>query len=228
MEALKAGQTDIQKNIQASKDLLAGKQAPPQDVFVTIKGAPAIGPETAKVTIVEFSDYQCPFCARYATQTMGELVTEYVKTGKVRYIFRNFPLEQIHPHAAKAAEAAQCAMDQGKFWDMHDHLFKNQTSLDPKALLSHASTVGLDGSKFQECMDTGKYTAMVKNDIVEGQKFGVRGTPTFFFGTEITKDSKLKVAKMTSGASPVANFKQIIDELLAAAQADKGKEKKSD
>ena len=164
VEALKAGQRDIQKNLQIVKDILMGKQPPLEDVFVSTAGAPSLGERTAKVTIIEFSDYQCPFCGRYATQTMPLLLDEYVKTGKVRYIFRNFPLEQLHPSAEKAAEAGACAGDQGKFWEAHDRFFKNQQGLDAKQVLGHAAALGLDVATFQQCLDTGKYASVVKAD----------------------------------------------------------------
>jgi protein-disulfide isomerase len=213
VEALKAGQKEMQKTLQIVKDILMGKQPPLEDVFVSTAGAPAMGEKTAKVTIVEFSDYQCPFCGRYATQTMPQLLDEYVKTGKVRYVFRNFPLEQLHPLAEKAAEASACAGDQGKYWEAHDRFFKNQQALDAKEMQGHAAVLGLDASKFKQCLDSGKYASLVKADVAEGQKYNVRGTPSFFFGTEV-KDSKLKAVKFLSGAVPFQNFKDVIDNLL--------------
>jgi protein-disulfide isomerase len=220
VEALKAGQKDIQKNLQIVKDIMMGKQPPLEDVFVSTAGAPSLGETTAKVTIVEFSDYQCPFCGRYATQTMPRLLEEYVKTGKVRYVFRNFPLEQLHPSAEKAAEASACAGDQGKFWEAHDRFFKNQQTLDAKQMQGHAAALGLDTATFQQCLDSGKYASVVKADVAEGQKYNVRGTPSFFFGTE-TKDSKLKAVKFLSGAVPFQNFKDVIDNLLNPAKGQK-------
>jgi protein-disulfide isomerase len=213
VEALKAGQKDIQKNLQIVKDILIGKQPPLEDVFINTAGAPSLGEKTAKVTIVEFSDFQCPFCGRYATQTMPQLLDEYVKTGKVRYVFRNFPLDQLHPLAEKAAEASACAADQGKFWEAHDRFFKNQQALDAKEMQGHAVVLGLDAPKFQQCLDSSKYASRVKADLAEGQKYNVRGTPSFFFGTEV-KDSKLKAVKFLNGALPLQDFKDVIDNLL--------------
>lgn len=125
IESLKTGQKAMQKDIQIIKDLLMGKKPPLENVFVSTD-APDAGQKTAKVTMVEFSDYQCPFSGRYFNQTLSQVMDEYVKTGKVRYVFRDFPLESIHPLALKAAEAAHCAGDQGKYWEMHDQLYKNQ------------------------------------------------------------------------------------------------------
>jgi protein-disulfide isomerase len=154
---------------------------------------------------------------------MQQVLDDYVKRGKVRYFFRNFPLEQIHPLATKAAEAGHCAGEQGKYWEMHDRLFKNQRNLEAKELLGHAVVLGLDQSKFQQCLDSGKYTTLVKNDIAEGQKFGVRGTPTFFFGlTAHSKGSKMKAEKLLSGAQPMASFKEVIDNLLDPPKPEQG------
>ncbi len=214
IEALKASQKDIQKNVQIIKDILMGKQPPLENVVINTSG-PAVGEANAKITMVEFSDFQCPFCGRYSTQTMSQVVDAYVKTGKVKYVFRNFPLDQLHPNASKAAEAAACAGDQGKFWEAHDRFFKNQSALDSKEMVGHATVLGLDVPKFQQCVESGKYTAKVKADQAEGSKFGVKGTPTFFFGLTDPKDpSKILAVKLLSGAVPFDNFKDVIEGLL--------------
>src|SRR4029453_6325636 len=127
----------------------------------------SIGAPSAKVVMIEFSDYQCPFCGRYANETFAPLMAQYVNTGKIRYIFKNFPLEGIHPLAEKAAEAAECMGEQGKYWEAHERLFKNQKALDAKQLSEHALALGLNVPKFQQCLDTGKYTAKVKADAAE-------------------------------------------------------------
>ena len=215
VEAMKASQTEMQKNIKIIKDILMGKQPPLEDVVVSTVGAQILGDPKAKVLLVEFSDYQCPFCGRYANDTYSKIVDDYVKTGKVRYALRNFPLESIHPFAEKAAEAAECAGDQGKYWEMHERLFKNQSQLDPKELPGHAVVLGLDQPKFQDCLSTGKFTAKVKADEADGAKLNVTGTPTFFFGYPDPKDpSKLIAVKKLSGAQPLNAFTGILDELL--------------
>ena len=170
-------------------------------IVVEAKG-PARGPEGAKVTIVEFSDFQCPFCSR-AHDTVEEVMQAYA--GKVRLVFRHFPLE-FHPNAPKAAEAAACAAEQGKFWEYHDVLFKNQQTLAVENLKEHATSVGLDGAKFTECLDSGRMAALVKIDTEAGKKAGVNGTPAFFIN-----------GNMISGAQPMEEFKKIIDEELKAA-----------
>jgi len=215
VEAMKASQTEMQKNIKIIKDILMGKQPPLEDVVVSTAGARILGDAKAKVMLVEFSDYQCPFCGRYANDTYSKIVDDYVKTGKVRYALRNFPLESIHPFAEKAAEAAECAGDQGKYWEMHERLFKNQSQLDVKEFPGHAVVLGLDQEKFKQCIDTGKFTAKVKADIADGTKLNVRGTPTFFIGYPDPKDpSKLNAVKLLSGAQPLSAFTDILDALL--------------
>jgi len=166
---------------------------------VEAKG-PARGPNDAKVTIVEFSDFQCPFCGR-AHDTVEEVMRAYA--GKVRLVFRHFPLE-FHPYAAKAAEAAACANEQGKFWEYHDVLFANQQKLEVPQLKEHAGSVGLDQGKFTECLDSGRQAAVVKADQTAGSKVGVNGTPAFFIN-----------GVMLSGAQPMDEFRRVIDQELA-------------
>lgn len=176
---------------------LAAPKKPKKEVEA--KG-PARGPESAKVTIVEFSDFQCPFCSR-AHDTVEEVMNAY--PGKVRLVFRHFPLD-FHQQAPKAAEASLCANDQGKFWEYHDVLFKNQQKLQVEDLKAHATGLGLDAGKFNECLDSGKHSATVKADTEAGKKVGVNGTPAFFIN-----------GQMLSGAQPLDAFKQIIDAELA-------------
>ncbi len=222
IEGLKASQKAIQKDIKIIRDILSGKQPPLEDVYVKISGAPSLGESTAKVTLVEFSDFECPFCGRYSTQTFSDLINEYVKTGKVKYYFRDFPLTQIHPKAVKAAEAASCAGDQNKYWEAHDRFFANQKALAPNELEGHAVAMGLDQAKFKACLDGGKYAEKVKADMAEGTKLGVRGTPTFFFGYVDPKDpTRMQAHKLLSGAQPLAAFKEIIDNLLNPPPAEK-------
>ena len=169
---------------------------------VEAKG-PSRGPAGAKVTIVEFSDFECPFCSR-AHDTVEQVMKDF--DGKVKLVFRQFPLS-FHPHAAKAAEAALCAADQGKFWELHDVLFKNQKALGVEKLKDHAATAGLDVPKFTKCLDSGEKAKLVKEDQEAGSKVGVSGTPAFFIN-----------GIALSGAVPAEEFKQVIDQELANAK----------
>jgi protein-disulfide isomerase len=228
IEALKANQTAIQKDIAEIKNLLTlqAKQAaaavpaqpsgPTTDNPVTVKldGGITRGNKDAKVTLVEFTDYQCPFCSRHFRDTLPQIDKEYVKTGKVRYILREFPLESIHPMALKAAEAANCSGQQGKYWEMHDRLFTNQNALSTDQLPIHAGAIGLDVTKFKNCLDSGTYTAKIRSDLSEAQKLGVNGTPTFFVGFSDPTSAEIKAVKMIVGAQNYGAFKSVLDSLL--------------
>ena len=132
----------------------------------------------------------------------------------MKYVFMDFPLP-MHDQAMKASEAALCAGDQGKFWEMHDRLFANQKALSPEALVKHAETLALDATQFKECLDSGKHAAQIKAAMAEGQKAGITGTPGFLLGF-IEADGKVKATKKITGAVPYANFKATIDEMLSS------------
>jgi protein-disulfide isomerase len=121
---------------------------------------------------------------------LPQLTQEYIKTGKLRYVFRDLPIEQIHPHAFKAAEAANCANEQGKFWEMHKRLFENMRSLAPSQLAGHAQAVGLDAQKFAQCLDSNKYAAEVRKDIFDAERAKLEGTPNFVIGLVNPRDAR--------------------------------------
>jgi len=168
---------------------------------VSVDDDPSWGPADAPVTIVEFSDFQCPYCARFVTQTLPQIKQTY--EGKVRFVFRDFPLSQIHENAEKAAEAAGCASDQGKFWEYHDKLFSSQSALDVASLKSYASQLGLDTATFDQCLDSSKYAQEVQKDLQDGTSYGVDGTPAFFVN-----------GLLVVGAQPFASFQEVIDAAL--------------
>jgi len=191
---------------------------PPRVKLESVAG-PAKGPESAPITIVEYADFQCPYCTR-ALDSLKQVEEKYA--GKVRIVFRDFPLSQIHPFAAKAAEAGACANDQGKFWPMHDKLFANQTKLALTDLKQHATDLGLDAEAFGTCLDSGKHTAEIKKSVEEGQRYGLSGTPSFFIN-----------GRLIVGAQPYEGFAQVIDEELertasAPTQAAAATRKKSE
>lgn len=148
----------------------------PPRVNVEPGEGPSLGPANAPVTIVEFSDLQCPYCARAGSMLRQ---AQEKRAGDVRLVFRHFPLP-MHPEAAKAAEASQCAQDQGKFWELHDRLLANQKALQVTELKKHAAEVGLDAPTFASCLDSGKHQQLVQEDIAAGRAVGVSGTPTIF------------------------------------------------
>ncbi len=148
-----------------------------------IKDAPSEGNKDAKVTIIEFTDYQCPFCGKHFTDTYPQIKKDYIDTGKTRYVLMNFPLNSIHPNAEKAAESALCVKEQkgdSGYWKMHDKLFSNQESLSVENEKKWARELGVDGTKFDTCLDSGKYAQRVQEEESYGQSLGVSGTPAFF------------------------------------------------
>lgn len=169
------------------------------------------GSEDAPVTIVEFSDFQCPFCRKHYTQTMPQLEQDYISTGKVKYVYRDFPLS-FHPGAQSAAEAGECAEEQDKFWEYHDKIFDEQNKQGSGTvqftvtdLKQWAADIGLDTGKFNECLDSGKYTQEVKKDFADGGAAGITGTPGFIIN-----------GKSLVGAQPYSVFQQIIEAELGS------------
>lgn len=174
----------------------------PEVVDVAYRGRPYWGPADAAVVVLEFTDYQCPYCARFFRQTYPQVVAEY--GDRVRYVVRNFPLTGIHPYAAKAAEAAECAADQGRFWEYRDILFQRQTALDVPSLKRYGAELGL-GEEFEQCLDSGRKTEIVSADLQDGRRYGVRGTPTFFVN-----------GRMLAGAKPFP----VVQSLIERAEKD--------
>ena len=158
--------------------------APTPATIPTDNFAAALGDPNAPVTIVEYTDYQCPFCQRYSQETMPQMITELIETGRVYYMLKDFPLDQIHPNARAAASAARCAGDQGSYWEMHDAIFNNQSAWADTAaaavLTDIASNLGLDMDSYNTCIDGRKYDNAIQGNLEEGSRLGVRGTPAFF------------------------------------------------
>ncbi len=178
-----------------------GNDAPsvPIDMETLIDDDSIKGDPDAPVTIVEFSDYECPFCARFYSQTYTQIDEQYIKTGKVKLVYRDFPLS-FHQNAQKAAEAAECAGEQGKYYEMHDLLFENGVSGGVAQYKQLASQIGLDTAEFNTCLDTGAMAGEVQKDFADGQRAGIQGTPGFIIN-----------GKIISGAQPFSVFQQIIE-----------------
>ncbi len=176
----------------------------PAPAAPTIDDDAVLGDKNAPVTIIEFSDYQCPFCGRFWSQTLPQIKQNYVDTGKVKLVFRDFPLD-FHPFALPAALATECVREKGgdaAYWKMHDKIFENQASLSADNLKSWAKSLGYD---IVSCLDSKKYQNEVQKDQQEGSAAGVQGTPAFFVN-----------GKLISGAQPYTVFQQAIDAALAA------------
>ena len=178
---------------------------------------PVIGNPDASITIIEFSDFQCPFCARFYSQTLPLIYEEYIDQGKVKLVFRDFPIQSIHPNAVPASVASECANEQGKFKEMHDILFDNQNqwnkqvTVDALSLFSqYATEIQLEQETFDSCLTSGKYIEEIQKDLVDGQNYGVTGTPGFFVGNDQIGYVQIK------GAQPFDSFKKVIDAQLDA------------
>ncbi len=181
-----------------------------QHPFARRQGSP-------NVAIVEFADFQCPFCGQYARDTYPQLQREFVETGAVEYVFRNFPLEAIHSFAFKASEAAECAGLKGKYWEMHARLFENQQALAGTDLREHARAIGLSLQAFDRCLE-GAGRTRVEADQAEARRLGVQSTPTFFIG-EVLRNGRIRLVKKIAGAVPYLTFKTELDKLLVAKTA---------
>jgi protein-disulfide isomerase len=176
----------------------------PMRLEVASDGFPAKGPEGAPVTIVEFSDFECPYCSR-VVPTLEQVTETY--GDKVRLVFRQFPLHQIHPNAQKAAEASLCANEQDSFWEMHDTMFREQKALSVEQLKEKAARLGLETDAFNECLDSGRFADQVMADVEEGRGAGVTGTPAMFIN-----------GRFLSGAQPFESIAKVIDDELARLQ----------
>ena len=175
---------------------------PPRHAIETLAEDPVRGPEGAPIELVEFSDFDCPYCKR-ATETVDRLMEQFA--GQIRFVYKDYPLPS-HPDAFKAAEAGNCAHEQGRFWELHDTMFASQGALGVEELKGYAADLGLDGEAFADCLDSGRHAAAVDRDMRVGMSYGVSSTPTLFLN-----------GRAVLGAAPYETFVQIIREELAAA-----------
>jgi protein-disulfide isomerase len=187
-----------------------GQDPTAANIRVNIENDDAIlGSEDAEISIVEFSDFQCPFCGRANDGLIAELkASNYIANGDVNLVFKHFPLRSIHPQAQKASEASVCAQDQGKFWEYHDVLFSNQNALSDADLKKYASQLGLNTNNFNDCLDNGKATSRVNADYNQASAAGAQGTPYFVVYNKKTKDMI-----PVSGAVPFANLESAIQQV---------------
>jgi len=187
----------------------------PQIFKVSLDDDPVKGNPDAPVTVVEYSDFQCPFCSRFFTQTLPLLEENYIDTGKIKFVYKDLPLDSLHPNARDAHIAAECADEQGKFWEYHDVLFEKQPQWSNLAsselqntFTQFATEMELQAASFEACLNSPDIADEVNDDFLEAVSFGATGTPTFFIGNE--KDGFIKLV----GAQPYAAFQGVIDNLL--------------
>jgi len=191
------------------------RQSAPQIFQVSLDDDPVKGDPDAPVTIVEFSDFQCPFCSRFFIQTLPALQENYIDTGKVKLVYRDFPIDSLHPNARPVHIAAECADEQGKFWEYHDVLFENQAQWNRLSLSDlnsqlnqYATSMGLNSASFDSCLSSQSIANEVNADYLQAAQYGASGTPTFFIGNE--KNGFIKLV----GAQPFTAFQAVIDAQL--------------
>jgi protein-disulfide isomerase len=229
--AIREGQEKMQKDLDEIKKLLeqgARPAAAPsraqafQPTDIELGDVPYKGQPDAPVTLIEFSDYHCPYCRRHATTVMPELIKKYVETGKLRFVMREYPIPRLHPRATAASEAALCAGEQGQYWGMHDALFNDQKATSDEAFQQMAEGLGLDMAAFNDCTESDRFVEQIEADIAEGQKLGISGTPSFVVGlTDPEDSSKVSLTKFIRGAQSLPAFSAAIDELLKTRQLAK-------
>jgi protein-disulfide isomerase len=222
IEALKAQQASMQRDLTAIKSFLqalAQAQAPAPattallNKTVQVDGVPTKGAAAARVMMVEVSDYHCPFCRRFRQQTQPQIDAQYIQTGKIRYAFIDYPIAQLHPDAFRAHEAANCAAEQGKYWEVSAQLFE-APARDVATLVSQAAKAGVNTTQFKSCLDAGKYAASVRDSISRMQALGVDSTPMFLIGLTPPPGQPMKVLKVVQGAQPLEEFTAALDSVL--------------
>lgn len=212
-EALPAGVQPFQLPLQQQGGALP--VATPKVSSIVLDGAPTKGKPDAPITFVEFSDFQCPFCESFYNQTYPQILNSYVDTGKVKIVFKQFPIDSLHPNAREAALASECANEQGKFWPYHNALFGNQTTWANQnstqvvnSLKKYSLDLKLNTIRFDSCLDSKRYGRAIDKDSQEGSLYGVSGTPTFYIGNNKTGYTQI------DGTQPFSIFQQTIDQLI--------------
>jgi protein-disulfide isomerase len=193
--------------------------APIPTPAISLASSPALGSAAAALAIVNYSEFECPYCARFHEDTMPELRREYIAPGRVRMFFKHLPLEQIHSSAMRAAEAAECARAQGRFWDMHDRLFAKPKALQESDLLERARALDLEPERFAACL-RGEMTERVRADLREAEQLQISSTPTFLIGV-VDSDAQFMARDRLAGAQPFERFKTVLERLLSQERADR-------
>lgn len=183
-------------------------------VTTEISGEDSRGEASARIAVIEYGDFECPFCGQYERDSFPKILQNYIQTGKIKYLYRDLPLH--HPHAMLAARASHCAGDQSKYWEMHDALFASQSNLVEEHLSALAGSLGLDATKFANCLASDKFSAEIQASISEANKLGMSATPSFVIGTLGSGGNTVHIEKRIVGAIPYDLFKTDLDELLVS------------
>lgn len=181
--------------------------------IIDVAGLPAQGGDVIP-TLIEFSDYECPFCIRHFQQTMPQVEEQYIRPGRIRYVFMDFPVDQLHPEAIRAHEAARCAGEQNRFWEMHTRLFSAPGTHTPDVLAQRATEVGLDLEAFRSCVASGRTTERIRASAEIALQFGASGTPAFFLGLRDKSTNQVTIRQAITGAQPFEVFSKALDALL--------------
>lgn len=204
---------DLQKALNAITAKFAAKQDANMTIDVT--HVPSEGASSATVAIVEFSDYQCPYCGQYSRTTFSKIREQLIRPGRIRYFLFDFPLTSIHQHAEEAAEAAHCAGEDGKYWAFHDLLFQHQDALDRASLLTYAAEAGEMPSRIKACLEEKRYQSRVADSVKEGKRVGVNATPIFFLGYVAPNGtSNVRVVAQMRGSVPYEDIAESVQKLL--------------
>ena len=212
VEALKASQAQMAKQLGGTRPAQQARALP---ASIDLTGAPFKGSATSTIALVEYSDYECPYCIRHFTQVMPQIQDAYIATNQIRYMFRDFPIDELHPQSIRAHVAAHCAVEQGKFWEMHTRLFSKPGTHVPEELDARAKEIGLNPKAFSACIAADKYSAMIRQSTAFAISMGASGTPFFIVGKFDPKTNQLTPIKAIPGAYPFSQFQQTIDAALA-------------
>jgi protein-disulfide isomerase len=220
IKALAEQQQQILSSLNDIKQFLAANaavrpQPPMPPATFSTQDEAFRGDSSATVAIVEYADFECPYCGQYEHEVYPQISEDYIQTGKVKYFYRDLPLP-MHPHAMIAARAAHCAGEQGKYWEMHDSLFAKQNAIRDVDMPGRAQELGLDAAKFSECLSSDRYTDEINRSGAEAQKMGIQGTPTFFVG-RVDPNGDVTNLKMIVGTRPYGAFKSAIDDALGSS-----------
>ena len=222
VQQIKAQQQLILERLDEVRTLLKGNNGPPPvqpPATMSMAGAPFRGEAGAPVAIIEYGDFECPFCRRFQHTTYPQIQEAYIKTGKLRYYYRDMPLP-FHPQALPAARAAHCAGEQGKFWQMHDSLFAEEGPLEVGGIDARGTQLGLDVAKLKACVGSDRFATVIQKGLDEAAQMQITGTPTFLVGTVDAKGNIVSIKKAIVGAQPFEAFKATVDPLLVAVKAD--------
>ena len=222
LDDLKAGQERLSRQVQEIKTLLEqlaetptnepAKPAAPNVVSANVHGEPFRGTNSARVAIIEYSDFDCSFCGRYARNVFPRVESDYIQSGKIKYFFRDLP-EPVDTNAWFKARAARCAGDQGKFWQMHDLLFAHQPATAAE-VIALTQTLGVDMGEFNQCVSSEKYLQNIQRSAAGAKRMGLYGTPAFLIGTLSDDGDFLRVNRVLVGAETYESIKSVLDELL--------------